>query len=140
MKYEVYERHKNASKRVECNECKYEYELNAVDIKKTKIELNGVIVDFVYFTCPKCDKIYRVSIQDARYYDLVEDLEKAKKRIRRNRGSNNEETARMLDRMVRLKHQRLKQYVDAVNEAFSGTFTFVTSENNPKEKVIKYLP
>jgi ssDNA-binding Zn-finger/Zn-ribbon topoisomerase 1 len=126
--------------KIKCDACGQEYVENAVEIQKTKIELNGIIVDFVYFTCPKCDKIYRVSIQDARYYDLVEDLEKAKKRVRRNRGNNDKETARVLDRMVRLKHQRLKEYVDAVNKAFSGTFTFVTSENNPREKVIKYLP
>ena len=140
MKYELYEQYKDTIKVIECNECKYEFNLNAVEIQKTKIELKNVIVDFVYFTCPKCDKIYRVSIQDARYYDLVEDLKKTEKKIRKNKGSCNEEMARLLDKMMQRKHERLKQYVCAVNKAFSGTFTFVASENNPKEKIIKYLP
>ena len=140
MKEKMYEQYKKTSKVLECDECKHEFVLNAVNIKKNKIELNGVIVDLVYFTCPKCDKIYRVSIQDARYYELVEDLEKAKKKMIKKHGNNDMETARVLDKMVRLKLERLKKHVKLVNKMFPGTLTFVASENNPKEKIIKYLP
>lgn len=123
-----------------CDECKYEFILEAVGIHEAIVELNGVPVTLVYFACPKCNKIYRISIQDRRYYELVEDLEKTKKRIRRNHGSNNQEMARMLNSMVFKKKQRLEEYVDKVNKMFPGTFTFVASENNHKEQTIKYLP
>lgn len=123
-----------------CDECKHEFYLDAVGIHEAIVELNGVPVTLVYFACPKCNKIYRISIQDKRYYELVEDLEKIKKRIRRNHGSNNQEMARMLNSMVFKKKQRLEEYVDKVNKMFSGTFTFVASENNHKEQTIKYLP
>ena len=123
-----------------CDECKHEFYLNAVGIYEAIVELNGVPVTLVYFACPKCNKIYRISIQDRRYYELVEDLEKTKKRIRRNHGSNNQEMARMLNSMVFKKKQRLEEYVDKVNKMFPGTFTFVASENNHKEQTIKYLP
>lgn len=73
-------------------------------------------------------------------WGLVKDLEKIKKRIRRNHGSNNREMARMLNSMVFRKKQRLEEYVDKVNKMFPGTFTFVASENNHKERTIKYLP
>lgn len=126
--------------RVKCDECEYEFILDAVGIHEAIVELNGVPVTLVYFACPKCNKIYRVSIQDRRYYELVEDLEKTKKRIRRNHGSNNQEMARMLNSMVFKKKQRLEEYVDKVNKMFPGTFTFVASENNHKEQTIKYLP
>ncbi len=139
MKNKVYKMYEKEIK-TKCDECENEFNLNAVNIQKEKIQLNGVTVDLVFFACPECNKIYRVSIQDARYYDLSEDLERARRRMKRNKGSNNEETARMLIKMVQLKHQRLKQYVEAVNAAFPGTFTFVASENNPKDKIIKYLP
>ena len=122
-----------------CDECKHEFYLDAVGIHEAIVELNGVPVTLVYFACPKCNKIYRISIQDRRYYELVEDLEKTKKRIRRNHGSNNE-MARMLNYMVFKKKQRLEEYVDKVNKMFPGTFTFVASENNHKEQTIKYLP
>lgn len=123
-----------------CDECKHEFFLDAVEIHEAIIELNGVPVTLVYFACPKCNKIYRISIQDRRYYELVEDLEKTKKRIRRNHGSNNQEMAKMLNSMVLRKKQRLKEHVDKVNKMFPGTFTFVASENNHKEQTIKYLP
>ena len=126
--------------RVKCDECEHEFILEAVGIHEAIVQLNGVPVTLVYFACPKCNKIYRVSIQDKRYYELKEDLEKTKKRIRRNHGSNNDEMARMLNSMVVRKHERLKAYVDKVNKMFTGTFTFVASENNQEEKSIKYLP
>lgn len=126
--------------RVKCDECEYEFILEAAGIHEAIVELNGVPVTLVYFACPKCNKIYRISIQDRRYYELVEDLEKTKKRIRRNHGSNNQEMARMLNSMVFKKKQRLEEYVDKVNKMFPGTFTFVASENNHKEQTIKYLP
>lgn len=126
--------------RVKCDECEHEFILEAVGIHEAIVELNGVPVTLVYFACPKCNKIYRISIQDRRYYELVEDLEKTKKRIRRNHGSNNQEMARMLNSMVFKKKQRLDEYVDRVNKMFPGTFTFVASENNHKEQTIKYLP
>lgn len=126
--------------RVKCDECENEFILEAVGIHEAIVELNGVPVTLVYFACPKCNKIYRISIQDRRYYELVEDIEKTKKRIRRNHGSNNQEMARMLNSMVFKKKQRLEEYVDKVNKMFPGTFTFVASENNHKEQTIKYLP
>ena len=126
--------------KIVCDECKHEFYLDAVGIHEAIVELNGVPVTLVYFACPKCNKIYRISIQDRRYYELVEDLEKTKKRVQRNRGSNNQEMVRMLNSMVFKKKQRLGEYVDKVNKMFPGTFTFVASENNHKEQTIKYLP
>lgn len=123
-----------------CDECKHEFYLDAVGIHEAIVELKGVPVNLVYFVCPKCNKIYRISIQDKRYYELVEYLEKTKKRIRRNHGSNNQEMAKLLNSMVFKKKQRLEEYVDKVNKMFPGTFTFVASENNHEEQTIKYLP
>lgn len=126
--------------RVKCDECEHEFILEAMGIHEAIVKLNDVPVVLVYFACPKCNKIYRISIQDKRYYELVEDLEKTKKRIRRNHGNNNQEMARMLNSMVFRKKQRLEEYVDKVNKMFPGTFTFMASENNQKEQTIKYLP
>lgn len=125
---------------VTCDNCEQEFILEAVKIDEAIIRLNGVPVTLVYFACPKCDKIYRVSIQDRRYYELKEDIEKTKERIRKNHGSNNEKQAKMLQSMIIRKQERLRMHVDKLNKMFPGTFTFVASENNPEEKLIKYLP
>lgn len=128
-----------SQKIVICDECKHEFSLDAVGIHEAIVKLNNVPVVLVYFACPKCNRIYRVSIQDKRFYELKEDLEKTKKRIRKIKGNNKREKAEMLDTMVRKKLQRLYAYQEKVNEMFPGTFVFVTSENNSEEKSIKYL-
>lgn len=130
----------NEKSRIVCDECKHEFYLDAVKIHEAIVELNGIPVMLVYFVCPKCNKIYRISIQDKRYYELVEDLEKTKRRLQRINDSNNKEKARMLSSMVFKKNQRIKEYLDKVNKKFKGTFVFVASENNHNEQTIKYLP
>lgn len=124
---------------IKCDECKHEFFLNAVGINEAIVELNGVPVTLVYFACPKCNKIYRISIQDRRYYEMQEDIEKTKKRIRKYNGRHNMKMSDTLHSMIVKKQERLKAYVELVNKTFSGTFVFVTSENN-QEKSIKYLP
>lgn len=123
-----------------CDECKNELLINSVKIDEVIIELGGQALKLVYFTCPKCNKIYRIMLKDERYEELAEDLEKTKKRIRKNYGSRNDEFASMLDSMVNKKHERLRNHVEKLNKKFPGTFTFVTSENNNEEKIITYLP
>lgn len=123
-----------------CDECKHEFSLSAVEIKNAEVKINDQQLTLIYFTCPKCSRLYRVSLADMRYFELREDLEKTKKRIRRNHGSNNDEMARMLSQMVARKVTRLRAHTDKLNKMFPGTFTFVTSENNHKEQSIKYLP
>lgn len=141
MKRNKKKRNKNQEKAIiVCDECKHEFYLDSVNINEAIVELNGVPVTLVYFACPKCDKIYRISIQDKRYYELVEDLEKTKKRIRRNFGKNNMAKAEALKSMALKKKERLANYVQVVNQMFPGTFVFVASENNNEERKIKYLP
>lgn len=126
--------------RVACDECKHEFFLESVNIENAEVKINDQQLTLIYFTCPKCNKIYRVSLCDTRYFELREDLEKTKKRIRRNHGSNNEEMHRVLNQMVNRKLERLRNHTDKLNKMFPGTFTLVVSENNHQEKSIKYLP
>lgn len=125
---------------VYCDECKHEFSMNSVEIQEATVSVDGQALKLVYFTCPKCNKIYRVTLKDERYEELVEDLERTKSRIRKNHGSNNIEFARVLNGMIRKKHERLMNHVNRLNQQFPGTFTFVVSENNQKDKFIKYLP
>ena len=122
-----------------CDECKYEFSMNTVNIHETTMELRGQALTLVYFTCPKCNKIYRVTLKDARYEELREDLERTKKRIRKNHGSGNGEFARMLNDMVARKLERLRRHTSDLNGKFPGTFVFAVPENG-EGKIIKYLP
>ena len=123
-----------------CDECGYEFSVRGVKIDEAKVTINDQLFTLVYFTCPECNKLYRVVLKDERYEKLAEDLERIKNRIRKNHGSNNDELARVLGEMERKKLERLRAHVDRLNKTFPGTFTFVVSENNQKDKLIKYLP
>lgn len=125
---------------VYCDECEHEFSVDPVTIQEAAIELDGRVLKLVYFACPKCNKIYRITLKDKRYEELREDLERTKRRIRKNHGSRNEELARQLGNMVSKKLERLKNHTASLNAKYPGTFTFVASENNHKDKIIKYLP
>ena len=125
---------------VNCDECKHEFSMNSVEIQEAIVNLGGQALVLVYFTCPKCNKIYRIMLKDKRYEELKEDLERTKIRIRKNYGSRNDEIARMLNSMVTKKLERMRNHLTNLNNKFPGTFTFVTSENNHKDKIITYLP
>ena len=125
---------------VNCDECKHEFSMDPVDIKEVTMNLGGQALKLVYFACPKCNKIYRITLKDERYEELKEDLERTKMRIRKNNGSRNDEMARMLNSMVIKKHERMKNHLTNLNNKFPGTFTFVASENNYEDKIITYLP
>lgn len=123
-----------------CDECKAGFSLNSVDIEKANVIVNGQELVLVYFACPGCEKIYRIMLRDDEYYKLNTDLEITKTRMRKAYDSGNEELARVLNEMVMKKHARLSSHIDKVNKRFPGTFTFVTSENKHKDKIIEYLP
>lgn len=125
---------------VYCDECKHEFSMNTVEIHEAIVEIGGRGLTLVYFTCPKCNKIYRITLKDERYEELRVDLERTKNRIRKNHGSKNEEFARQLNDMVSRKLTRLRNYTVSLNAKYPGTFTFVVSENNHEETFIKYLP
>lgn len=125
---------------LKCDECEHEFLLNTANINEAEVDVNDRRLTLVYFTCPKCNKIYRILLKDERYKELAEDIERTKSRIRKNHGSNSNEWARSLDGMVRRKMERLRNHSDRLNKQFPGTFTFVVSENNHKDKIIKYLP
>lgn len=121
-----------------CDDCKHEFSMDSVDIQTTIVKLGGHSLDLSYFVCPKCNKIYRVSLKDERCKELSEDIKRIKKRVRKIYGSGNYELANRLDVMRRQKALRFKNYIDKLNKKFSGTFVFEVSESG--EKIIKYLP
>lgn len=114
---------------VRCDECQSEFELYKNDVKKDIVNLDGVNVHMVYFMCPKCKRIYRVSIQDKNYYKFAKDLEKAKKKLRNYKGNDSTVINKLCAKVLE-KKKILEKYVDLVNETYDGTFEVVASKNN----------
>lgn len=124
---------------VVCDECQNEFALNADVIQEATVELDGQFYTLVYFACPECNKIYRITLKDDRYEALKLDVEKAKSGIRKIHGSNNFEMARWLNKLVYNRLDRLRRYTKRLNGKFPGTFAFAVPEDG-KGKTIVYLP
>lgn len=122
-----------------CDECSAEFLVKSVKIEECSVEIGGERLLLDYFTCPKCNQIYKVLLVDEqKYRELVDDLLSTEKRIRKLKGKGNEQMLARLQNMALTKKKRIQNYVGAMNEKYSGTFTFMASENNQKE--ITYLP
>lgn len=122
-----------------CDECSAEFLTKSVKIEECSVEINGNKLLLDYFTCPKCNQIYKVLlVEEQKYRELVDDLLSTEKRIRRLHGKGNEQMLTRLQNMALTKKKRIQSYVGVMNEKYSGTFTFTASENNQKE--ITYLP
>lgn len=129
----------NKSASIKCDECNHEFSLNAVNINEAIVKLEGIPVILTYFVCPKCNKIYRVSIKDKRYYELMKDIAKIEKKIRKNNDSGRAgtpENAELISMSIR-KHMRLSIHLEKTHSMFPGTFVFVTSK---QRTTIEYLP
>lgn len=122
-----------------CDECSAEFLVKSVKIEECSVEIGGERLLLDYFTCPKCNQIYKVLlVEEQKYRELVDDLLSTEKRIRRLKGKGNEQMLARLQNMALTKKKRIQSYVGVMNEKYSGTFTFTASENNQKE--ITYLP
>lgn len=125
---------------VYCDECKHEFSMMSVNIKIATVNINGEEFNLSYFTCPKCRRIYRIALMDKRYYELKEDLDKIRKRIRNILGSKGTEKTANLQIMAKAKRERLQSHTDKLNRKYPGTFIFAVSENSEENQTIKYLP
>lgn len=122
----------------DCDECGVQFQLDSVSIKTTSMNLNEGKCDVVYFVCPSCKKVYLVSVNDSKYYDLKNDLEKQVMRLRKIRGSKNRELAKAIANMIEKKKDRLSHHVNKLKQKYKGRFTFVETDDTTEE--LKLLP
>lgn len=115
-----------------CDKCGKEFEIS---LRSSSITVKDKHLLVSYFVCPHCNTVYRVMVvEKARYDELVEDLEKAKKRMVKSKGVIYPENLRI---SVDRKAERLKRYVEAMNRKYPGRL--LASENNKREEIV-YIP
>lgn len=122
---------------VTCDKCNHEFVIKEESIMKEKMEVKGLKFDLIYFYCPSCKKIYRASIQDRKYYLLVEELDKARKQVRDNFGTLDTTKANKLNKKLKKKSNALKNHVLEMNDKFSGEFAFFV--DNKGNRTIEYI-
>ena len=110
---------------VKCDSCAKEYEISGPDdIRTQPFVFRGkrYVVDFLL--CPSCKHVDIVCIKDAKYYELAEKVDKARKRISKmhRNGSSSQAYAQAV-RSAYKKQERLGKHVDALKAKFRGVFT-----------------
>ena len=122
---------------VTCDKCNHDFVIQEESIMKETMEVKGLKFDLIYFYCPSCKKIYRASIQDRKYYLLVEELDKARKQVRDNFGTFDTTKANKLNKKLKKKSNALKNHVLEMNDKFSGEFAFFV--DNKGNRTIEYI-
>lgn len=130
----------NDDKIIYCDECKKEFALRSIQIKKTSVEVAGNVLMLEYFTCPFCHTVYKVLlVEETKYQELMYDLKAIQKRIRRQRNKGNLMLVENLYNMAQRKQERIKTYVDSISRKYPGSFMLATKNNQQEEHVV-YLP
>lgn len=124
---------------VYCNECKHEFAISAVGIQVSPVIIGGRALELVYFVCPKCNKVYRITLRDERCNELQADIESTIRRMRKSHGGKNIKLASSLDDMVQRKRLRLREYMERLNGKYTGTFILAVPEDG-EGTTINYLP
>lgn len=121
--------------RVVCDSCGTEFLLGSVGIKTTSMELDEGLCEVVFFCCPNasCRRIHLVAIEDTRWKELKQDLDKHLRFVHQRWGIAGAEEAARLNRMTERKHKRLSRHVEYLKRKYDGRFTLVTTENSTEE-------
>lgn len=124
---------------VECDICGAKLPLNSITIDSASVDVCGSEFTLNYFTCSKCDHIFKVLLfEEQKYNKLLDDMLATKKRISKLKGKGTKEQIAKLQEMAFKKEQKIQRYTERINKKYRGTFTFKTSENGQKE--IVYIP
>lgn len=123
-----------------CDECKRDFVLRSIDIKECLVEIEGNVLLLKYFVCPHCHAVYKVLlVEEAKYQELMNDLDALRKRIHRLHGKGNLMLMQKLHSMLLQKQERIKRYCVSVYKKYPGSFMLATVNKQQEEHII-YLP
>ena len=110
---------------IKCDECGHEFPLKSAGIQETRVEGVQEALTLVYFTCASCGKVYACSLRDDRWHELRQDLDEAKRRVKRNWTRVSEDQLVNLQKIANKKLQKIKAHEDAMQRKYPGGFTVV---------------
>ena len=123
---------------VVCDNCGKQFKLDSVGIKTSHMDLNEGPCDVVFFNCPSCEKVYLVSVQDARWMELKTDLDKQIKRQAKMRGRKNPQLSKLIGELILVKKERLGKHIEKLKQKYDGRLTLIRTENGIED--LKLLP
>ena len=93
-----------------------------------------------YFVCPTCGAVYLIAVYDEVAEKRKEDLDKHLARVQRLWGKVSERESKSLDKMTKMKRNRLSRRVDSLKRKYQGCFTYVPPAERNGSEEITYVP
>ena len=118
----------NEQLKIKCDECGFEFGIEDVDIRETRVECDQEVLTVLYFVCRRCDHVYTVCLKDDQFAVLESDLEDARRRIKKLWGNASEEQIKTAQRLAEKKLKRLQVHQERLKEKFPGAFTVTRVE------------
>lgn len=129
-----YTRVKHSTKILVCDDCKHEFLLKSVAFQEADFMIRGHKIRLTFFSCPKCNKIYKTLLSDEHYQSLFNDYLKSKETLERViKKQASEEIIERHMNICNAKLKRVEAYENHLCSIYPGTFTFKVSQNNQKE-------
>lgn len=110
--------------KIVCDKCKHGFSLNTVKIKESPIDIGDDKLILMYFECPKCKKIYRITLKDEKSEELLQILKKTEQKLKEIKGCASAELVRKLEGMVDVRKEQYEYYINMLNNHYSGCFKY----------------
>ena len=107
---------------VHCDSCSNVFEFGPEKIKTGVVYIDGKKLDLVYFSCPYCCETNIIGAHDHRWYELRNDLERAKARYRKYSKIGDVDLVNNSFKTVLRKNKKLSDYTDLLIAKVRGKF------------------
>lgn len=118
--FNKYEEAKNTTKIISCDECGHSWVSKETDLHKDRVDVKGEILVVTYFTCPNCNKLYVVGIDNHETLRLRKMLSIELKRLNRDNdlGKDTSKRSKKVSRM----YQQLREKGTLLKSTYNGIF------------------
>ena len=107
---------------VHCDDCGFIFDFTPESICKSVVCVEEQHVNVTYFYCPACGTPVVISANDSKWYELRDDLERAKKRYRTYVKIGKQDLIDNAFMTIVKKNKRLSNYTDTLIEKVRGKF------------------
>lgn len=120
LDFNKYEEAKKTTKIISCDECSHNWISKETDLHKDRVNVKGEILVVTYFTCPVCNKLYVVAIDNHETLRLRKMLSIELKRLNRDNdlGKDTSKRSRKVSRM----YQQLREEGIVLKNMYNGIF------------------
>lgn len=114
-------------KMIQCDICKEEFQLNAVEIKKSEILLNDEKLQLTHFECPKCGQLFRICLDNEETLRLITEC-KSLVIICERQMKVGKIPSNSISKRIEILKKRIDALQRILDKKYSGSFTITDNK------------